>query len=159
MRLVVGLTLAAHGFQKLFGWFGGRGPEGTGRSFEAMGFLPGRLFALVAGACEAAGGLFLAAGFLVPLAAATVAGTMLSAALSVHLKNGFFLSKNGWEYTFVIAGVAVGLAFTGPGVYSLDHAVGWTLSGPAWGAGAIAVALVAGLTTDAYRRHALAEAS
>ena len=159
MRLVVGLTLTAHGLQKLFGWFGGRGPEGTGRSFEAMGFRPGKLFALVAGACETGGGLCLAAGLLMPLAAAVVAGTMLNAALSVHLKNGFFLSKNGWEYTFVIAGVAIGLTFTGPGAFSLDHAAGWAPSGAAWGAGAIAAALLVGLATDLYRRRTLAEAS
>lgn len=159
IRAIVGVTLMGHGVQKLFGWFGGRGLAGTGEGFERMGFRPGRLFALVAGSAEAGGGLLLAAGLLTPLGGAMVAGTMLNAALSTHRTNGFFLQNKGWEYTFVLGGVALGLAFTGPGAYSLDHALGWSLAGPAWGIAAIAAALVVGLATDLYRRRTLAAAS
>ena len=90
LRLVVGLSLAAHGTQKLFGWFGGYGLKGTGQFLEQLGFRPGRLQALQAGLAETLGGLFLAAGFLTPAAAAAVVAVMLVAAVSVHLKNGFF---------------------------------------------------------------------
>src|SRR6266540_6067060 len=90
LRLVVGLTLAAHGAQKLFGWFGGYGIAGTGQFLEQLGFRPGRLHAAQAGIVEVVGGLFLAAGLLTPAAAAAVVAVMLVAAVSVHVKNGFF---------------------------------------------------------------------
>src|SRR5213596_2657637 len=90
LRLVVGLTLAAHGAQKVFGWFGGYGIAGTGQFLEQLGFRPGRVQAALAGTAELLGGLFLAAGFLTPAAAAVVVAVMLVAAVSVHLKNGFF---------------------------------------------------------------------
>ena len=142
--------------QKLFGWFGGSGIEVTGKAFETMGYRPGKFFAGVAGATETGGGVLLAAGLLVPLAAAMVAGTMLNAALSAHLKNGFWLQNRGWEYTFVIGGSAAGLGFTGPGTYSLDHAAGLALSGVRWGDAALAAALVIGMATNAYRLRTLA---
>ena len=144
LRLVVGLSLAAHGAQKLFGWFGGYGLTGTGQFLEQLGFRPGRLQALQAGLAETLGGLFLAAGFLTPAAAAAVVAVMLVAAVSAHLKAGFFAHSGGYEYTLVLAAAAVALAFTGPGVLSLDHALGISWSGDKWGLFALLAGLVGG---------------
>jgi putative oxidoreductase len=144
LRLVVGLTLAAHGAQKLFGWFGGYGIAGTGQFFEQLGFRPGRVQAALAGLAETAGGLSLAAGFLTPAAAAAVVAVMLVAVVSVHLKSGFFAQAGGYEYPLVLAAAAVALAFTGPGRVSLDHALGVSWSGEAWGLAALAAGLIGG---------------
>src|SRR5258707_14810929 len=97
LRRVVGLGLAAHGAQKLFGWFGGYGIAGTGQFFEQLGFRPGRLHAVQAGLAEGFGGLFLAAGFLTPAAAAVLVAGMLVAAVAAPLQGGFFLQKSGDE--------------------------------------------------------------
>ena len=156
MRVVIGLILGGHGVQKLFGWFGGHGLANTGKAFGSVGYRPGTFFAFVAGTTEAGGGLLLALGLLTPLAAAAIMGTMLNAALSAHVKNGFWGSKGGYEYTLALGGVAAGLAFTGAGAYSLDHAAGWNLGGTAWGLFAVALALVTGMATDLYRRRNLA---
>lgn len=144
LRLVVGLTLAAHGTQKLFGWFGGYGLSGTGQFLEQLGFRPGRLQAALAGTAELLAGLFLAAGFLTPAAAAAVFAVMLVAAVSVHLKSGFFAHNGGYEYTLVLGGTALALAFTGPGALSLDQALGISWSGEAWGLAALAAGLIGG---------------
>jgi len=156
VRAVIGLVLAGHGVQKLFGWFGGSGLTGTGKAMGAVGYRPGTLFAFVAGATEAGGGLLLALGLLTPLAASAIIGTMLNAALSAHVKKGFWLANGGYEYTLILGGVAAGLGFTGAGAYSLDHAAGWTLAGTAWGLFAVALGLVIGMMTDLYRRRNLA---
>jgi putative oxidoreductase len=145
VRFVVGLTLAAHGVQKLFGWFGGGGIAGTGAFLEQLGFRPGRLQAALAGATELGSGLFLAAGLLTPAAAAAALAVMLVAGASAHGRNGFFLHKGGFEYTFVLAGVALSLAFTGPGPLSLDRALGISWSGDAWGLVALTAGLVGGM--------------
>src|SRR5712691_3212134 len=105
LRLTVGLTLAAHGAQKLFGWFGGPGLDATSQFLAMLGFSAGRRHALMAGLAETGGGLLLALGFLTPAAAAVVFSVMLVAALSAHVKKGFFLTSGGYEYTFVL-GVA-----------------------------------------------------
>jgi len=144
LRLVVGLTLAAHGAQKVFGWFGGYGLAGTGQFLEQLGFRPGRVQAAVAGTAELVGGLFLAAGFLTPAAAAAIVAVMLVAAVSVHLKKGFFATNGGYEYTLVLGGAALALAFTGPGAFSLDQALGISWSGDAWGLASLAAGLIGG---------------
>jgi len=154
LRLVVGLSLAAHGAQKLFGWFGGYGIAGTGQFFEQLGFRPGRVQAALAGIAEVLGGLFLAAGFLTPAAAATVVAVMLVAAVSVHLKNGFFAPSGGYEYTLVLGAAALALAFTGPGVLSLDHALGIARSGGISGLAALAAGLIGGAVPLLARRTA-----
>src|SRR5437660_12853981 len=97
LRLTTGLTLAAHGAQKLFGWFGGPGLSSTAQFFEVLGFPPGRRHALMAGLVEIGGGPLLALGFVTPFAAAPIVRVMLLAALSVHLKNGFFAQTGGYE--------------------------------------------------------------
>ncbi len=144
VRLVVGLTLAAHGAQKLFGWFGGGGIAGTGAGFEHLGFRPGRVQAALAGVVEVGGGLFVAAGLLTPAAAAGVVAVMIVAAVSAHLRNGFFAQNGGFEYAFVLGAVALVLAFTGPGNLSLDHALGVSWSGLSWGFAALVAGLVGG---------------
>jgi putative oxidoreductase len=154
LRLVVGLTLAAHGAQKLFGWFGGYGVAGTGQFMEQLGFRPGRLHAAQAGLAELLGGLFLAAGFLTPAAAAALVAVMLVAAVSVHVKKGFFAHNGGYEYTLVLGGAALGLAFTGPGALSLDQALGISLSGETWGLAALAAGLIGGVLPLIARRPA-----
>src|SRR5687768_7297536 len=115
LRLTVGLTIGAHGAQKLFGWFGGYGLDGTGQAFATLGFHPGRRNALLAGLAELAGGLLLAFGFATPAGAALIASVMLVAAFSVHVKNGFFSTSGGYEYNLVLGVAALSLAFTGPG--------------------------------------------
>jgi putative oxidoreductase len=96
LRLTVGLTLAAHGTQKLFGWLGAPGPDAIAQGFEMLGFHPGRRYALMAGLVEAGCGLLLALGFLTPIAAAGVFAVMLVAAVSAHVKQGFFISSGGF---------------------------------------------------------------
>jgi putative oxidoreductase len=159
LRLVVGLGLAAHGAQKLFGWFGGYGIAGTGQFFEGLGFRPGRLHAVQAGLAEVFGGLFLAAGFLTPLGAAAVVAVMLVAAVAVHLKGGFFLQNSGYEYTLVLGAAALALAFTGPGVISLDHALGIAWSGDKWGLFALVAGLVGGAVPLVARKTAVTSAA
>ncbi|MFI6403016.1 DoxX family membrane protein [Streptomyces sp. NPDC050548] len=123
LRLGTGGVLAAHGSQKLFGWFGGGGIEGTGAAMEAMGYSPGRQSATMAGLAEAGGGALLAVGLATPAAGAAAAGAMVGAA-AVSKPNGFFAAAGGYEYAASLALTAAGLAVTGPGRLSLDHALG-----------------------------------
>lgn len=157
LRTTVGLALAAHGSQKVFGWFGGYGPDGTGQFMEALGFRPGRRHALAAGYVEIIGGLLLAVGFLTPLAAALVVSVMLVAAATVHWKNGFFITTGGYEFNLVLGVAALSIAFTGPGSLSLDHVAGIAPAGVAWGLGAAAVAVL-GAAGQLAQRHQSAEA-
>lgn len=158
-RLILGLAIAAHGAQKLFGWFGGYGPRGTGEFFAGLGFRPGVLFAVAAGLGEFVGGLLTAAGFLGPVGPALVMLVMLVAIFSVHWRNGFFASSNGIELPLLYLTAALGLAFAGPGRVSLDGLLGlpWQPQATAvWIAIAVAVALALG--NLALRRPAPAEA-
>jgi putative oxidoreductase len=154
LRVIVGLTLAAHGTQKLFGWFGGRGLEATAQGLDRAGFRPGPLMALLAGVGEAGGGVLLALGLLTPLGAAAGIGVMLNAS-SVHLPNGFWNSKGGLEYPLTIATVFAAVALAGPGRFSLDRAIGWQQTGWVWGAVAVAGGLLAGLATAARRARSV----
>jgi len=124
LRLVIGFSMAAHASQKLFGWFGGHGLTGTAGFFEALGFRPGRVFALAAGTTELLSGLLIALGFLGPIGSALMLSVMIVAALTVHWKNGFFASAGGIELTVLFAVAAVTLAFTGFGQFSLDAVTG-----------------------------------
>ena len=125
LRLVLGVTLAAHGFNKFFG--GGRIP-GTARWFESIGMKPGKFHATVAALTEVSAGLGLAAGLLTPIPAAGFVSLMLVAAWTVHRHNGFFIVKEGWEYNLVLAVSAVVVATIGPGRLSLD----WAIFGKNW---------------------------
>ena len=157
LRFVVGLTIAAHGAQKLSGWFGGYGFDGTGQFMETLGFRPGRRHAALAGLTEAGGGVLLALGLLTPLGAALVASVMLVATITVHLKNGFFAASGGYEYNLVLAAAAVSIAFSGPGALSLDALLGYSFAGTLWGIGAIVVA-IAGALVQLAQRHPSATA-
>ncbi|WP_339292261.1 DoxX family protein [Paenibacillus sp. FSL W8-0187] len=123
LRLVVGLSFMAHGAQKLFGWFGGYGPKGTGGWMESVGIKPGVAIAVLSGLMELVGGLLFAAGFLTVLGAALITLTMLGAIVKVHGRNGYWSTANGYEYNLLLIAVAVGLALTGAGAYSLDAVI------------------------------------
>ncbi|WP_163647923.1 DoxX family protein [Modicisalibacter sp. 'Wilcox'] len=120
LRVPVGLILAAHGSQKLFGWFGGYGLEGTGQWLASIGLAPGHLMALLAGSAEFFGGLALVLGLLARPAALVVAFTMLVAIVSVHIGNGLFIANNGFEYALSLFVVMLALAIQGAGRFSLD---------------------------------------
>jgi putative oxidoreductase len=126
LRLGTGGVLAAHGAQKLFGWFGGHGIEGTGQFMESVGYAPGRPSATAAGLAETGGGTLLALGLATPAAGAAAAGAMAGAS-AVHAPNGFFNMEGGYEYAATLALAATGLAVAGPGRLSLDHALGHVL--------------------------------
>lgn len=151
LRVPAGLLLAGHGTQKLFGWFGGDGPEGTGRAFEALGYRRGRAMAVVAGLTETGAGLGLAAGLLTPLAAAGVVGTMVNAAVAAHGQAGLWAQNGGYEYPLVMASVAAGLAVQGPGQVSLDAVLGIAHPDLGWGLGAIGLGLATATATLASR--------
>ena len=127
LRLGAGGVLAAHGAQKLLGWFGGGGIEGTGQFMESVGYAPGRASATAAGLAEAGGGTLLALGLATPAAGAAAAGAMAGAS-AVHAPNGFFNQSGGYEYAATLGLTAAGLAVTGPGRLSLDHALGHTVN-------------------------------
>src|SRR3954462_5367465 len=99
---VVGSLFVGHGAQKLFGWFGGHGPEGTGQFFEQLGLRPGKRHAMTAGGAEALGGLPVPGGFLMPVAAAMITGTMITAIRTVHGPKGPWVSEGGYEYNLVL---------------------------------------------------------
>jgi putative oxidoreductase len=149
LRVVFGLTLAAHGSQKLFGSFGGGGPAGTTKFFRSLGFRTPVLMALVAGLGELAGGLLFALGLLTPLAALILTVVMLNAIGTVHWKKGFFNSAGGYEFNLAILATVVAITAIGPGRYSLDGALGWaeTISGPWWSLGVIGLAALVAFAT------------
>jgi putative oxidoreductase len=140
LRIVVGGLFAAHGAQKLFGSFGGHGIAGTGQFFEQLGLKPGERYARLAGLAEFGGGLLLVLGFLTPLGAAAIIGTMTVAILTVHGPKGWQNTEGGYEYNVVLATAAFALAAAGPGAWSIDRALGL-----GWGAGWGFVALAAGI--------------
>jgi putative oxidoreductase len=122
-RLVVGLGMAAHGSQKLFGWLGGKGLSGTTNYFESLGFRPGRVFAILAGLGEFTSGVLVALGFLGPVGPAVMMAVMIVAAVQSWGK-GFFAMNGGFELPLLYASAALALSFIGPGRFSLDAALG-----------------------------------
>lgn len=141
VRIVVGLLLAGHGAQKLFGWFGGYGIAGTGGFFESLGYRPGKPMAVLAGLGELIGGLLLVLGWFTPLGAAAVVGVMANAIVAAHWGKGPWATSGGWELPLTNAAVAAALAFTGAGSLSVDAALDWALAGADWGAAALLVGL------------------
>jgi putative oxidoreductase len=120
VRVVIGLIMAGHGAQKLFGWFGGYGLRGTSEFFVQLGFQPGPAFAAAASISEIASGLLVAFGFLGPIGPALMVSVMIVAAITVHWEHGLFAMNNGIEMPLLYGVAAFGLALTGFGRYSLD---------------------------------------
>jgi putative oxidoreductase len=141
LRAVVGGAFLAHGAQKLFGWFGGPGPDAIGQGLEHMGIRPGKRNAIIAGTSEMGGGAMIATGFLTPLGAAAIVGVMDQAVRTVHWSKGFFNSDGGYEYNVVLAAAALAIADAGPGPWSLDRALGTERSGPFWALAALGAGL------------------
>jgi putative oxidoreductase len=158
-RLVLGLLMAGHGAQKLFGWFGGYGIAGTAGFMEALGFRPGRLFTIAAAGSEVISGLLMALGFLGPIGPAIMLSVMIVAAVSVHW-HGVFAASNGVEMPLLYATGAVALALTGPGRFSVDALLGiaslWT---PLITWTVLLAGAVAGIGNLALRRPAPVTAS
>jgi putative oxidoreductase len=146
LRLFVGVSFIGHGTQKLFGWFGGYGPQGTGGFFTSQGYRNGVQMAVLAGIAEAGGGLLLVLGLLTPLACTAIAIVMLNAIFAVTLKRAFLL---GSELELMYLVTVIALAATGPGRFSLDRAIGWdhNISGVWWGVGALGAAAVVSIAT------------
>jgi putative oxidoreductase len=151
LRVAIGALFVAHGTQKLFGWFGGYGIEGTAGFMGQLRYRKPRLAALSAGVFETGAGLFLAAGFLTPLAAAAIVGVMINATVSAKWSQGLF---GGYELDSLYAVSALAIAFTGAGAYSVDGSLGWELGGVAWGFGALALGVVIGAAVLASRAPA-----
>ena len=138
VRTVLGALFLGHGTQKLFGWFGGHGPEGTGQFFENIGLRPGRRIAIGAGAAEAGGGALLFAGLLTPLAGAALSSVMITAIRHVHAGKGPWVSEGGYEYNLVLLATIFALTEAGPGPISLDRALGTERCGTGWAIGQLA---------------------
>ena len=124
LRLPAGVIFAAHGAQKLFGWFGGYGLEGTGQWMASIGLTPGFLMAFLAGGSEFIGGLALILGLLVRPSALVLAFTMLVAIVKVHLGKGLFMANNGYEFGLALLAISIALVFAGAGRVSLDRKLG-----------------------------------
>lgn len=124
LRVIIGLLFIGHGTQKLFGWFGGGGIAGTTKMQENLGIVPAKLWAWVAGLSETLGGLGLLLGLLTPIAAVLIIAVMLMAIIKVHWKNGIWNTNRGFELNLTYLTVAAVIGFGGPGIYSLDYALG-----------------------------------
>src|SRR4051794_18585106 len=158
LRLFVGFAFFGHGTQKLFGWFGGHGPQGTGGVFTSLGFRSGVRMAVLAGLAEAVSGTLLAFGLATPLACGMIAVVMLVAIFAVTFKRAF-MAGSELELAYLVTAVA--LAAIGPGRFSLDRAIGWddNISGVWWGVGVAVVAVAVSLVTVASTRRARVQAA
>ncbi|MFL5619623.1 MAG: DoxX family protein [Gemmatimonadaceae bacterium] len=152
-RLVLGLLMAAHGAQKLFGWFGGYGLNATGEFMVQLGFPSGRMFASAAAGGEIASGLLVALGLFGPIGPALMISVMIVAAITVHWKNGVFATANGIELPLLYGTGALAIALAGFGSFSLDALLGiaslWT---PRLTALALAVGVIGGIANLMVRR-------
>jgi putative oxidoreductase len=151
LRLVVGLTVAAHGAQKLFGWWGGPGMNSWTQVVQKLRIRPAQPWAWIAALSEFGGGLSLALGLLSPLGSLAIVGAMVVAIATVHLSRGFWSTKGGYEFNLSLIAGAVALALTGPGAYSFDSALGLHLPEPVTLIGG-AIALIAGVTATLVSR-------
>jgi len=153
LRAVVGGFFIGHGMQKLTGAFGGHGLEATGQAFEKMGLRPGKHHATAAGVSEAAGGAMLLTGFLTPLAASMIIGTMSVAVRKVHLKNGPWVTNSGYEYNAVLMASAFAVAAEGPGPLSLDRLLGTERSGLPVALAALGAGMLGGVAAIEYAKR------
>jgi putative oxidoreductase len=140
LRVTVGSIFVEHGTQKLFGWFGGHGPDGTGQFFESVGLRPGRRNAIAAGAAEAGGGALLALGLATPAAASALASVMMTALRTVVWRDGIKMGTGGYELVLGVSALA--LADLGPGDLSVDGLLGSERRGAAYAAAAFGAAAV-----------------
>jgi putative oxidoreductase len=145
LHVVIGVLFFAHGVQKVFGWFGGYGIDGTAGFMESIGMRPGKLHAWASGLAETIGGLLLALGLLTPIASAMVIAVMVTAIITVHGTKGFFSSDGGYEFNLILIAVAFALAGVGPGKWSLDHALGIDWTGTGWALIALGAGLLGGI--------------
>jgi len=144
-RIIIGGLFFGHGAQKLFGWFGGPGLEGTETMMDKLELRPARQQALLAAGAETAGGGMVALGALTPLAAAMLTGSMVTAIRKVHLPNGLWNMNSGYEYNLTLIAALAALIDGGPGKPSVDEALGIHCTGPGWTVAALAAG-VAGST-------------
>jgi putative oxidoreductase len=152
-RLVFGIIMSAHGAQKLLGWFGGYGLTATGEFLVQLGFRPARVFATMAALTETVGGILIALGLLGPVGPALMLSVMIVAAVTVHWRNGLFAMSNGIELPLLYGAVAVVLALTGPGLFSLDALFGLqALWSPTLAGVALAIGVIGGIGNLAARR-------
>jgi len=142
LRVVVGLLLAGHGAQKLFGWFGGHGFARTVGFLQAKGFKPAPFWAMLGTLGEFVGGILLALGFLSPLGGIAIFASMLMAVLKFHWKQGLWSTQNGYEYPLVLALVGLFFGWVGVGSYSLDALLGIALPGVLFEIGVVAAIVV-----------------
>jgi putative oxidoreductase len=157
LRVTVGSIFVEHGTQKLFGWFGGHGPDGTGQFFQSIGLRPGRKHAIAAGVAEAGGGTLLALGFATPAAAAALGSVMVTALRTVVWRDGIKVGTGGYELLLLANAVAV--ADLGPGRFSLDALLGMERRAARWAAVALGGAVAgSALAIAAGRRAAPDEA-
>ena len=157
-RAVIGGMFFAHGAQKLFGWFGGSGPDATGEMMEKLGMHPGKRNALAAGSAETFGGLGIALGALTPAAATALIATMITAIRTVHLKKGFFNTEGGYEFNLSLIAALLILVDGGPGSPSLDCALHLDDTGPAWALFALTAGAAASTAAIAAGAKAAAQA-
>jgi putative oxidoreductase len=153
LRLVVGGIFIGHGTQKLLGWFGGGGPEGTAGFVGALGYRSARTMAVLAGVAEALGGLSLVLGFFTPLGCIAIIAVMTNAILAVHAPKGFWNTAGGIEFPLVLTAVASALAFTGPGRVSIDRAIGVLLRGPITGVVVLLAGIIVGVAVYVLGRY------
>jgi putative oxidoreductase len=152
LRATVGLLFIGHGAQKLFGWFGGHGPDGTAQLFESVGLRPGHALAYAAGAAEVLGGLSIALGLLTPAGAALLTAVMLTAVWTVHRANGLWNTDGGFEYNLVLVAALFALSAVGAGDWSLDQALGLDLAGAGWAIAELAAGLAGAVLAVASPR-------
>ncbi|MGH8993202.1 MAG: DoxX family protein [Acidimicrobiia bacterium] len=151
VRLVGGLLMAGHGAQKLFGWWGGPDFDFVVNGFGQAGYTPAKFFALLASSAELLGGLFLALGFLTPLACAAIIGVMFNAVVAVHWKSGAWTQNGGYELPLLLGVIAVAVACTGPGQLSLDRGWRWATGGAASALTGVGLGLAGGLVAMAVK--------
>jgi putative oxidoreductase len=121
LRIAAGIIFVAYGSQKLFGWFGGYGLEGTGQWMASIGLEPGYLMALMAGSAEFFGGILLILGIFTRPTAIALAVTMLMAIITVHLPNGLFMANNGYAFALTLMAMSISLFVSGAGAFSVDN--------------------------------------
>lgn len=149
LRATVGGLFIGHGMQKLKGWFGGSGPEGTEQMMKSLDMYPPKTHALAAGVTETVSGAMLAAGFLTPFASAGIVGVMTTAIRKVHARNGVWNADGGWEFNAVMIASAIALA-SKPGKFSIDRLMGHGKWGTKWALGALAAGVASSTAAIAY---------